>query len=325
MKKTNPNEMNNIQKVVEKINEKPYVIKMGAGKVASWLGVTPEDVREAKKILHKEKIMYEVPDYKLSAHSAPKILLLDIETAPLRAYVWRTWKQNIYLDQLISDWFMLTWAAKWLLDNEVLSQKLTKTEVLNEDDGRIVETLWHLLNQADIVIAHNGKSFDIPRIKSRFLLHGLPPTTYYQQIDTKEVAAREFGFSSNKLEGLARTFGIEGKSETDFTLWSACMSGNEDALKYMEEYNRQDINVLEEVYLIMRPYIKSHPNYNLFIDSDKPVCPHCGKEDLVFVGYYYFTQTGKYRNYRCKACGALSRERKTVFQNSKSILISNGK
>lgn len=325
MRKTNIYIMTDIQKVIEKIKDKPYVLEMGANKIAAWIGVDPDSVREAKRLIRRESMMTEVPVNKTDPHGLPRILLLDIETAPLRAYVWRLWKQNIYIDQIISEWFMITWAAKWLLEPEILSQRLSSKEILQEDDKRIVETLWHLLNQADIVIAHNGKSFDVPRIKSRFLLHGLPPTTFYQQVDTKEVAAKEFGFSSNKLEALARNFGIEGKSDTDFTLWSSCMDGDEEALKYMEEYNRQDVVVLENVYLVMRPYIKAHPNYNLYIDSDKPVCPHCGGKDLTFVGYYYFTQTGKYKNYRCLSCGALSRERKTVFQNSKSILVSNGK
>ncbi len=314
-----------ISNIVDKIVEKPYLLNMGAKKVASQLKCDADEVREAKRIIYKKKILEEIPGNKTNPHTIPKILILDIETAPVRAYVWRLWKQNIYIDQIISDWFMLTWAAKWLLEEEVFSQKLTPEEVLREDDKRIVETLWHLLNQADIVIAHNGEQFDVPRIKARFLIHGFPPTTFYSQIDTKKVAAREFGFSSNKLEALARAFGIEGKDETDFTLWAACMEGNPEALAYMEKYNRQDIKVLEEVYIIMRPYIKSHPNYNLFTDSENPVCPHCGHSELVFAGFYYFTQTGKYRNYRCLKCGALSRERKTVFQNSKSILISNGR
>jgi RNase_H superfamily len=188
-----------------------------------------------------------------------------------------------------------------------------------------VETLWHLLNQADIVVAHNGESFDIPKIKSRFLIHGLPPTTFYQQVDTKKVAAKEFGFESNKLEALARLFGIEGKIETDFTLWSRCMDGNAEALIEMEAYNRQDIVVLEEVYLRLRPYIKSHPNWNLFTDSLNPVCPICGCEHLEPSGYYYFTQTGKYPNFRCMGCGALSRDRHSVYKSSKTILVSNGK
>lgn len=314
-----------IEQIVNKFIEKPYMIRMGAGKLSIMLHTTPEEVREARKVIYGKRLMNEVIAEKTNPHKMPKILILDIETAPVRAYVWRLWKQDIYIDQIISDWFMLTWSAKWLLEDAVYSERLCKEEVLAENDFRIVETLWFLLNQADIVIAHNGDQFDIPKIKSRFLVHGLPPTTFYQQIDTKKVAKKEFGFSSNKLEALARTFGIEGKSDTDFKLWSACMRGDESALQYMQKYNIQDIKVLEEIYLIMRPYIKSHPNYNLYIDSEKPVCPHCGHDHLEFVGYYYFTQTGKYKNYRCQSCGALSRDRKTVFQNSKSILISNGK
>jgi len=314
-----------IEEIVEKFHEKSYMSNMGSGKLASWLRVSPEIIKEAKKLYHKEKISTAVPKHKLEPHTTPRILLLDIETAPIRAFVWRLWKQNIYIDQIISEWFMLTWAAKWLLEPGVVSQKLTSEEARTEDDSRIVQTLWYLLNEADIVIAHNGNQFDIPKIKSRFLVHGLPPTTYYQQVDTKQVAAKEFGFSSNKLDALAKIFGIDQKIETNFKLWSRCLDGEEKALSEMEFYNKHDVEILEEVYLHLRPYIKSHPNYNLFIDSNEPVCPHCGGKHLEFVGYYYFTQTGKYKNYRCTDCGALARERKTVFKNSKSILISNGK
>lgn len=317
--------MTEVIKVIEKMTEKPYLLDMGANKIASMLKVSPDSVREAKKCIRRDRIVREIPGNKKEIGSAPRILLLDIETAPVRAFVWRLWKQNVFLDQIISDWFMLTWAAKWLLDEGIMSNKLTPEEARTENDFRIVENLWHLLNQADIVIAHNGERFDIPKIKSRFVLYGLPPTTFYQQIDTMKVAKREFGFSSNKLEALARTFGLEGKVNTDFTLWSSCLDGDPTALSYMEIYNKKDVSLLEEVYLILRPYIKAHPNYNLFIDSDEPVCPHCGHKELVFAGYYYFTPTGKYKNFRCVSCGALARERHSVYKNSKSILVSNGK
>lgn len=314
-----------LSRIINKIHEKPYMMEMGANKLADWLKTTPEIVRTAKRIIRTEQYCEDVPENKKIESSLPRILILDIETAPIKAFVWNLWKQNVYLDQIISDWFIITWAAKWLLEEEILSNKLTSEEILREDDSRIVSNLWKVLNEADIVIAHNGERFDIPKIKARFLVHGLPPTTFYQQIDTKKVAKKEFGFSSNKLEGLARTFGIEGKSDTDFTLWSSCLSGNPEALNYMEFYNKQDVKVLEEVYLIMRPYIKGHPNYNLYIDSEEPVCPHCGSSHLVFAGFYYFTPTGKYRNIRCVDCGALSRERHSVLKNRKNILVSNGK
>ena len=317
--------MTEIDRIVAIFKEKTYMLEMGANKLATYLNTTPENIREAKRVVRWQKLNLEVPENKTTPTNLPRILLLDIETAPIKAYVWRLWKQDIYIDQIVSDWFMLTWSAKWLFADEVMSNRLTSQEAQEEDDSRIVNNIWKVLNEADIVIAHNGERFDIPKIKSRFLVHGLPPTTFYQQIDTMKVAKREFGFSSNKLEALARTFGIEGKSSTDFNLWAACLQGNVEALKYMEEYNKQDVLVLESVYLVMRPYIKGHPNYNLFVDSEEPVCPHCGHNELVFSGYYYYTPTGKYKNFRCTHCGALSRERHTIYKHGKNILVSNGK
>ena len=82
--------------------------------------------------------------------SKPKIFVFDIETAPLEAYVWRLWRQNIsHKNQLISDsWFMLTWAGKWLLEDEILSDKLTVKEVKKNNDKRIVKSLWDILDKS---------------------------------------------------------------------------------------------------------------------------------------------------------------------------------
>ena len=45
--------------------------------------------------------------------SKPRILLIDIETAPLLSYTWGTWDQNIGLNQIEQDTYILSWAAKW--------------------------------------------------------------------------------------------------------------------------------------------------------------------------------------------------------------------
>ncbi len=45
---------------------------------------------------------------------APKILLLDIETAPHRVFAWGLWGQDIHLDQIEEPGYTLCWAAKWL-------------------------------------------------------------------------------------------------------------------------------------------------------------------------------------------------------------------
>ena len=306
--------------LVSKMIEKPYLIAMGAGKIARWFKVGRDEVYEARVVARATIIANEESKQVINI---PNILILDLETAPIKAYVWRLWKENISLDQISSDWFMLTWSAKWLYSADVMSDRLTSEEAIAEDDSRIIRSLWELLNKADIVIAHNGVSFDVPKANARFIKWGLPPTRPYQQVDTRIIASKQFGFSSNKLEALARMFGIPGKFDTDFNLWVGCINGDEESLNYMETYNRQDVIVLEEVYLRMRSWIKGHVNLNLYSDGKSPVCPNCGSKNLHQDGGYYYTPAGRYKTLRCE-CGAVSRERSSDLtpDERKNIVIS---
>jgi hypothetical protein len=302
-----------VDEIVNKFEDKHYLVKMGTGKLSRWFNVQRGDIYEAKRVYYERKKEKEL---NLSLKNTPKILILDIETAPIRAFVWRLWKQNVYLPQIISTWFMLTWSAKWLFDTEMKSARLTSQEAINQDDKRIVTELWSLLDEADVIIAHNGDQFDIPKIKSRCIINGLNPPSTYQQIDTKKIAAKQFGFESNKLDGLAMLFGFKVKLDTDFELWTRCYAGEEEALKYMEEYNHHDVELLEEVYLKLRPWTKSHPNLALYIEADYPVCSSCGSHHLERMDSYYYTPAGKYPQYRCE-CGAVSRGRKTEYPKNK--------
>jgi len=249
-------------------------------------------------------------------NSDVKVLIFDIETAPMKAFVWSRWKQNIYLEQTISEWFMLCWAAKWV-GGEIMSDCVTPEEAIGEDDERITKTLWYLFNEADIVIAHNGSRFDIPKMNSRFAVHGLKPPTPYRQIDTKQVSAKQFGFSSNKLDALAGYFGIRYKDKTDFELWVRCLNGEQEALDYMRKYNEGDVEILEKVYFKLRPWIKNHPNLSLYIESDEEVCPFCGSHNLNETGTFYYTQVSKFSNLRCADCDGIARRRVSEYPKSK--------
>ena len=253
--------------------------------------------------------------------SLPKILFLDIETAPLRAFTWGLWKQNVSLSQIISNWYMISWAAKWLGAEEVFSDVLTPEEAIAEDDSRIVKVLWKVLDQADIIIAHNGDAFDIPKINTRFVLHGLMPPSPYRTIDTLTIARQRFGFTSNRLDFLAKFFGYEGKAPTSFSLWENCMIGDESALYYMDFYCKQDIITLEQVFHKLKPYAKGLPNLDMYQDDYTMVCPVCGKPHLKEIpDKYFYTQAVKYQLYRCKNCGGLARAKKgTKFENTKQI------
>jgi len=255
----------------------------------------------------------------------PMILVLDIETAPLSVYVFSLWKQNINLDFITGDWFMLSWSAKWLNDKEVYSQRLTGAEAIAEDDKRICKGMWDMLNQADMVIAHNGKKFDMPKLNTRFILNGLQPPTPYQIIDTLLAAKKVFGFSSNRLDQINRQLGLERKIDTDATLWVRCKNGDEAALEEMETYNRGDVVILEQTYLKLRAWIPSHPNYNVYNSQKERACYVCGSTNLILEEHSsYATGVSRFPVYRCCDCGAPQRSRHSELGKVKREVLTLG-
>ncbi len=300
-----------VEQVVEKFLENPSRMEMGSGKLSKRYKCERDDIFEAR--VRTRKILKENEIKRL-----PNVLVFDIETSPLMAYVWQSqvWNAQISLDKVISEWFMLTWSAKWLFSNKIMSARLTGKEAKDEDDSRIVKEFWSLLDEADIVIAHNGDRFDVPNMNTRFLVNGLSPTSPYQSIDTVKIARRQFGFTHNNLNALARVFGFEAKIDTDFELWKRCLDGNEEALKYMETYNIHDVELLEEVYMKLRPWVKSHPSLALYSEIEDQMCPNCGNTELEQDGHYY-TSVGKYRTHKCNKCGSYCRERTSILPKAK--------
>jgi len=238
----------------------------------------------------------------------PKILLFDIETAPMEVYVWTTsYKQFIPHTNIIKDengeeksWYVLSWAAKWLYDENVISDIVTPKETKTRDDKRILKSIWKLLDEAEIVIGHNGDRFDLRKLNARFIDNDIKPPSPFKTVDTLKVARREFAFVSNKQDYLTKHFKLEQKLSTNFQLWVDCIHGDQEQLNKMEEYNRHDVMGLEEVYLKLRPYIKNHPNLGVLVDAD--VCPNCACEFLDETGTEYFTSANKFPVYRCQGC-----------------------
>jgi len=239
-----------------------------------------------------------------------KVLCFDIETTPLLCFAWGMWQQNINQRAVVEDWHVLSWSAKWLFEDSVMSAVLTPKEARNHDDKRIIEQMWKILDEADVVIAHNAARFDIPRMNTRFLYHGFPPPSYYQVVDTLKVARSNFAFTSNALNYVNGYLRLPQKKETGFQLWVDCFYGDSDALKKMLAYNENDVLVLEELYVLLRPWIKGHPNLGLFVESKSSICPNCGSKKLEWEGYYN-TPMGRYRSFRCE-CGAIGRGRKNI-------------
>ena len=237
----------------------------------------------------------------------PKILLFDIETALMEVYVWGLYKQRIPHTNIIKDkdgseksWFVLSWAAKWLFDDNVQSDTVTPSESKSRNDKRILKSIWKLLDEAEIVIGHNLDRFDIRKLNARFIDNDINPPSPFRSIDTLKVARKEFAFVSYKQDFLTKHFELENKLKTEFQLWVDCMQGDQARLDEMAKYNRHDVMGLEQVYLKLRPYIKNHPNLGVLVDMD--VCPTCGCEYLDETDSVYFTTANKFPVYRCQGC-----------------------
>lgn len=242
----------------------------------------------------------------------PKILIFDVEVSPMQAFVWKRFKENISLDQTISESYMLCWSAKWLFDAKVMGDALTPEEAKNEDDSRIVKSLYDLICQSDIICAYNGKSFDIPYMNQRFLIYGFNPYPPVNIVDPYETAKTVFRFSSNKMDNIATQLGLQNKIKTDFDLWKGCVNGDAKCLSDMLKYNKQDVVVLEEIYLRILPWIKNHPNIANYLEN-KHACVKCGSENLTLIkDKHFYTPSGVYELYRCRDCGAIFRGKKNL-------------
>lgn len=267
------------------------------------------------------------------AKKQPNILFYDLETAPMFGAVWRLWKTNVPVKQLVSDWFILSFSAKWGHSDRVIYNDLRKCNPRDYEKSDIVllRQLHSLLGQADIVVAHNGKKFDNRRLNARFVLNGLPPLHNYKVVDTLIESRRVFDFPSHSLEYLTTRLLPEPfwkKKSAKFhgyDLWDECLKGNIAAWREMEAYNRQDVVALEALYLKIRPWILGHPNVGNLTDSepDAPTCPKCGSHKVNKRGTYH-TQTQRYQRYRCMDCGGWSRGRYTIADKAKgkNILVN---
>lgn len=250
---------------------------------------------------------------RIKSKSRAKILLFDIETLPMEVLVWGLYKQRIPHENILKNWSVVSWAAKWLFDNEVMSDVVKPKAAVARSDSGIIEGIWSLLDEADIIIAHNGRKFDTRRLNARFMVNGLSPPSSYYVIDTLQQSYKYTAFASHRLDSLAKTLGKTRKIKTEYELWKRCagvettVSDQWKALQEMVHYNKQDVLVLEDFYVELRPWIKSHPNIGLYFDTDKEVCPNCGSNRLTWKGYYY-TTVNRYKAFRCE-CGAVGRSR----------------
>lgn len=233
-----------------------------------------------------------------------KILLFDIESSPNIAYIWNKYEQDA-LGDFIKERQIISFAWKWLGEKEVhvLALPMFKSYKRDRNDNReLVLALHKTISEADVLVGHNVCCFDDKMANAEFIRHGLKPPPPHRFVDTLKVARQRFRFNSNKLGDLGKHLKLGIKTPTGgFDLWVGCLRGDKDCWELMMEYNRQDVVLLEKIYLKMRPWMTNHPDMNA---KDQHVgCPQCRGVKLIRQGWRVGIH-GKTPRFQCKDCGS---------------------
>lgn len=228
----------------------------------------------------------------------PRVLFLDIETMAILSYNWGMYDQNAI--KIKKDWELLSLAWKWQGDPKVhcITKKNKKTDL------NIARKAAKLLEEADIVAAHNGDAFDIKKLKARMLFHGLDPVKPTVSVDTKKMVKSVFNLTSNSLNFIAEYLGLGQKvKHPGFEMWEGCLKNDPESWRLMIKYNRMDVVLLEKVYNKLVPWMKNHPNMAMYqakalADNN---CPKCSSSNVIKNGIHANSKTINQR-LKCMDC-----------------------
>lgn len=226
-----------------------------------------------------------------------KILIIDIEWRPTKAYVWQAWKQDITPDKIIEHGGLLCFAAKYLGDKDMFFH----ADWTDGGHAMMLEEAHRLLSEADAVVTYNGDKYDIPKLLGEFALAGMPPPPPVTSIDVLR-AVKKLGFFMNRLGFIGPLFGLGGKvKHSGFEMWVDIEAGNKSAMKKMERYNKQDVRLLEKLYKKVLPYIKNHPH----LGAGKHECGACRSNNTQKRGFRR-TKHFLVQRIQCQDCGSWS-------------------
>lgn len=218
------------------------------------------------------------------------------------------------MENTIDESRTICWAAKWFG-----KPKVEFAAEWKQGEEYVIDRMWELLDEADVVVGFNSNKFDIKKVNTSFIENGMAPPSPYKKIDLLLQARKHFGWSANRLKNILTRLGLTPKLEdnANMKLWMDVYWGEKEAQKRMQEYNIQDTLSTEELYEHMLGWIQPHPNWGLWMDDmhGSPICPNCGSDHIHKRGFET-TKVRKYQRYQCQSCGAYHRGRKSLGNNA---------
>lgn len=233
-------------------------------------------------------------------HKEPKIICWDIETSLVIATTFSLYPDSLSHEGILQDWFIICGAWKELGKDKVHTVQIKK----NTDDYQVCKTLRDALADADIIVHHNGDKFDIKKLNARLMFHKLPPLPLIPTVDTLKEVKKVAQFTSHRLDYLGKHLFGQGKLKHSSGMWIDIAKGDLKPVKEMVAYNEIDVVRLEQLYLYLRPYMKSHPHMGILKNDDKHSCIKCGSSNMLKDGIRMTAGGIKKQRNKCGDCGS---------------------
>jgi len=244
-----------------------------------------------------------------------KIAIWDIETNFNIVGSFSLYPESINYDNILQEWYIICGCWKILNEPETHSVSVIddpkRFKKDHTDDYHVVKTLREMLEDVDVLVHHFGDRFDIKKLNSRLIYHKLPPLPKILTVDTVKEVKKIAAFNSNKLDYLSKHLNGEGKLPTEKGLWLKVLMGDKQAVQDMVDYCVVDVKRLEDLYLRLLPYMKSHP---VVSEPDTMNCPKCNSKSTVKDGVRLRATGARYQAYKCKDCGANFSDTKTLVR-----------
>lgn len=237
--------------------------------------------------------------------SRPKVLLWDIETSLQPVAIFQL-AHNDWIDpsSILAERYIICAAWKWEDESRVhavsVADDRKRYDKNPHDDRHVIEKLHSILSQADVIIHHNGDSFDRKWVETRALVHGFQALPPIPSVDTYKIAKSRFYLNSNKLDYIGQLLNVGRKVKTSPGLWMRVLNGEKKAVQEMVEYNKQDVLLLEAVFNKLKPYAANLPSLELFGNTEG--CPRCGSDHIQSRGTHRAI-TRTYTRLQCQSCG----------------------
>lgn len=244
----------------------------------------------------------------IMSKTKPRILFYDIETAPLKAWVWSPGKQFVGHKQLVkghSRHGIICITYCW---NDGGPAECIDWGYEEQDTDRVVREFDEIIKQADHTIGKNSERFDTKMINAARMfadLPGMPQWTKYTD-DLEVQMRRYFRLPSQSLDYISSELGLGGKVKMEFQDWIDIVEKNSNgqkALAKMCKYGKKDVVDTRTIWNRLSKHFD--PKFNMATYMNDGIrCKHedCGSANLKKNGTRVAAKT-RYQEYHCNDCG----------------------